>query len=122
AKLIASLCDKFITHPNVFNASDINEMPENTWYVEGSILDGFLNGNYNLIKPYSNKVLVVTNRPIKSELINSVSAARATIGLNAFIVLLDTPLKMIASRSERGAGGEVKGWREFCSSLFSSRL
>lgn len=30
AKLIASLCDNFVTHPNVFNASDINEMPENT--------------------------------------------------------------------------------------------
>ena len=30
AKLIASCCDKLITHPNVVNAADINEMPSNT--------------------------------------------------------------------------------------------
>ena len=29
ARLLASVCDTLITHPNVVNASDINEMPEN---------------------------------------------------------------------------------------------
>ena len=29
AKLLASACDKLIIHPNVVNASDINEMGEN---------------------------------------------------------------------------------------------
>ncbi|MBW7990019.1 MAG: DUF3326 domain-containing protein [Planctomycetes bacterium] len=29
AKLIAAACDKLIVHPNVVNASDINEMSEN---------------------------------------------------------------------------------------------
>ncbi|MCZ6701780.1 MAG: DUF3326 domain-containing protein, partial [Ignavibacteria bacterium] len=38
ARLIASACDNLITHPNVVNASDINEMTENTLYVEGSII------------------------------------------------------------------------------------
>lgn len=109
AKLIASLCDKFITHPNVFNASDINEMPENTWYVEGSILDRFLEGKIQLESVYSNKVLVVTNPPLKNEVINSVSAARATIGLDASILVLDTPLKMIGGIRDRKAYGEVDG-------------
>src|SRR5882672_5255275 len=36
-KLIASCCDNLILHPNVVNASDINEMPENSLYVEGSV-------------------------------------------------------------------------------------
>ena len=42
AKLLAAVCDKLILHPNVVNASDINEMPENCLYVEGSMLDRFL--------------------------------------------------------------------------------
>src|SRR5450759_4624096 len=32
ARLLAGVCDKLITHPNVVNASDINEMPENGLY------------------------------------------------------------------------------------------
>ncbi|KKK55860.1 hypothetical protein LCGC14_3070320 [marine sediment metagenome] len=42
AKLVASVCDKLIIHPNVVNAADINEMTDNMLYVEGSILDRFL--------------------------------------------------------------------------------
>ena len=51
ARLIASICDILIIHPNVVNASDINEMTENMWYVEGSILDRFLNNLVFLKKP-----------------------------------------------------------------------
>ncbi|MCZ6820872.1 MAG: DUF3326 domain-containing protein, partial [Calditrichaeota bacterium] len=36
--LLASCCDQLITHPNVVNASDINELPANAHYVEGSVL------------------------------------------------------------------------------------
>lgn len=39
AKLIASCCDTLLVHPNVVNASDINEMTNNMWYVEGSVED-----------------------------------------------------------------------------------
>ena len=52
AKLFGSICDNLITHPNVVNASDINEMPENTLYVEGSILDRFLRGEIYLNQPF----------------------------------------------------------------------
>ena len=34
AVAMASLCDNLITHPNVVNASDINELPANGLYVE----------------------------------------------------------------------------------------
>ena len=33
-RLFGAICDTVITHPNVVNASDINELPENGLYVE----------------------------------------------------------------------------------------
>jgi len=112
AKLVASCCEKLITHPNVVNASDINEMTENTLYVEGSILDRFLEGKIELEEVRSNKILVVTNSPIKHDTINAVSAARATIGIDAEILVLETPLQMISRMDDGIAEGEVNGWRE----------
>lgn len=114
AKLLASTCDNLITHPNVVNASDINEMTDNTLYVEGSILDRFLQGEVGLekLKYGSNKILVVVNKPIKNETINSVSAARATIGANIEIMELNVPLKMIANMDGDIASGKVEGWQE----------
>lgn len=35
-RMLAGICDYLITHPNAVNASDVNEMTENTVYVEGS--------------------------------------------------------------------------------------
>ena len=112
AKLIASCCDKLITHPNVVNASDINEMTENMLYVEGSILDRFLEGEIELEEVKSNRILVATNSPLKNDTTNAVSAARATIGIDAEIVLLKTPLKMVSRIRDGIATGEVSGWKE----------
>ena len=112
AKLIASCCDKLITHPNVVNASDINEMTENTLYVEGSLLDRFLEGIIELEEVRSNKILVVVNPPLENESVNAVSSARATIGIDAEILVLDTPLEMRAKMEGGIATGEVTGWRE----------
>jgi hypothetical protein len=88
------VCDKLILHPNVVNASDINEMPSNALYVEGSMLDRFLEGSVGLQEVHSNRVLVAVNKPVKPETINAINAARATIGLDAHIVELETPLIM----------------------------
>ena len=112
-KLIASVCNKLIVNPNAVNASDINEMPDNCLYVEGSILDRFLKGEFLLEEVRCNKILVVTNPPIKIEVVNSVNAARATIGIEAEIAVLETPLKMIANKNKDGSiGGLVRGWKE----------
>lgn len=111
-KLIASLSDIAITHPNVVTASDINEMPENTWYVEGSILDRFLAGKIRLEKPYSNRILLAVNSPIKDETVNALNAARHTIGCEIEIMELETPLVMTAIMNSQGATGEVTGWVE----------
>ena len=112
AKLVASCCDKLITHPKVVNASDINEMTENTLYVEGSLLDRFLEGDIELEEVRSNKILVVANSPVTYHTINAVSAARATIGIDAEIVELRTPLEMVSKIEDGIATGDVFGYEE----------
>jgi len=89
-------------------------MTENTWYVEGSILDRFLEGSVNLEKPFSNKILLAVNTPIRKETINAVNAARMTIGCEIEIIELEEELKMVATITEKGAGGKVTGSNSLC--------
>jgi len=110
AKLISSLCDKLVTHPNAVNASDINEMTENALYVEGSILDRFLWGQIYLKEVFYNHILLVVNKPIRKETINAVNAARATIGAEIEIVELEVPLEMEGKIINNRATGNVRGW------------
>jgi len=117
AKLFASLCDNLITHPNVLNASDINEMTENTLYVEGSILDRFLNNQIFLEKVSFNRILLAVNKPTPKEIINSVSAARATIGADIKILELETPLRMVGRIENGTATGDIYGWEELVKQL-----
>jgi len=114
AKLIAQTCDKLILHPNVVNASDINEMPSNALYVEGSILDRFLEGLTNLEEVSGNRVLILVNPPLKPETMNAINAARTTIGMSLEVVVLDTPLIM-NGRVENGiATGNCEGVEALC--------
>lgn len=112
ARLLALACDTLILHPNVVNASDINEMPSNSLYIEGSMLDRFLRGEIDLEPVKANKILVVSNGPISPDTVNAVSAARATLGVDAFLLELQTPLKMRGWLEAGGAKGEVEGWKE----------
>lgn len=111
ARLLAECCEQLILHPNVVNASDINEMPANSLYVEGSQLDLFLEGKVFLEKVFSNKVLVVVNKA-DYQSINAVSAARTSLGINAEILELDKPLRLIARMEEGIATGTVENWKE----------
>lgn len=114
AKLIGACCDKLFTHPNVVNASDINEMPDNTFYVEGSILDRFLNGQIFLRESFYNKILLSVNPPVKTETINAVNAAISTIGADIEIMENETPLKMKGFYKNGRADGEIQGVRDLC--------
>ncbi len=116
-KLLASLSDTLVTHPNVVNAADINEMPENVFYVEGSMLDRFMEGRIGLKQPIQNKILVVANSPIRSDTINAVHAAQVTIGIEAQIMELTTPLRMVAHYEGGLATGEITGWEELVKQL-----
>lgn len=120
ARLVAESCDTLVTHPNVVNASDINEMPENTLYVEGSILTRMLMGTIGLQKVRSNRILVlIGDHPDKffqNAAVNAVSAARATLGIDcAGIVELGSSFAMRAHYSKSGrACGEVEDFEQIC--------
>ena len=112
-KLLASSCDKVITHPNVVNASDLNEMPENTLYIEGSHLTQFLMGAIGFNEVKSNRILAIieddqiNNRKFESAAINSVNAARAVLGIEADICVLNPSMNMKGVISNNIATGEV---------------
>ena len=115
AQLLAACCDQLITHPNVVNASDINEIPANAHYVEGSVLCRLLMGTVGLEPVRANRVVVVfdsqADAMIENLVLNTVDAARATYGLNCTgIYKLDPPLELTASFSTTGrAVGSGRG-------------
>jgi hypothetical protein len=107
AQLLASCCDQLITHPNVANASDMNELPANGLYVEGSVLCRLLMGTVGLEPVRTNRVLVVfdsqSDRMIENLVLNTVDSARSTYGLDcAGIYKLEPPVELTASSSPSG--------------------
>lgn len=112
ARLIASACDTLITHPNVVNASDINEMTENTLYVEGSIVTRLLMGKLGLQSVRSNRVLLLMDKHkekfFNDEVINAVSSARVALGLDCDVYEMENIIESISSYSASGrAIGEI---------------
>lgn len=119
-QLLAETCDTLVTHPNVVNASDINEMPGNCLYVEGSVISRLMMGTVGLEKVRANRVLVVIDKH-QDELfvnaaINSVSAARAAYGLQCpRVVQLEQSVRMKTVYSESGvAAGEIENLEYLC--------
>ena len=114
AKLLGQVSDQLVLHPNVVNASDINEMPSNSLYVEGSVICRMLMGTVGLQQVLSNRVLVVVDEHkheiFKNAAINAINGARATYGFNCpEIICLDPPVKLRARFSESGrAAGRVE--------------
>lgn len=109
-KLIAACSDNLIVNPNAVNASDINEIPTNGLYVEGSTIDRFLEGKINLTKVRTyNRILMVANSASAASL-NSMNAGIWGLGANINILPLNTPLEMVAHINPDGtAGGTYSG-------------
>ena len=109
SKLVASACDTLITHPNVVNATDYNEMSENTLYVEGSMITRLLMGQIGLQKVRANRLLTLVDKGIlkyNEEIRNAVSTARITVGIDSDIFEMEklTSSKIGLSRSGRAVG------------------
>jgi hypothetical protein len=108
ARLLASVCDHLVVHPNVVNASDVNEQTENTLYAEGSLICRLLMGTEGLRKVRQNRVLLVTeNRKdapnVVDQTINCAEGARATLGMDiSEVVVLDQELFMQTGVSDSG--------------------
>jgi hypothetical protein len=109
ARAMASVCDHFISHPNIFNAADLNEMTANSFYVEGYTLTQFLLGNIGLIPSRSNRLLVLISHDDPDLIdcsINAVNAAKVAMGLRADVEILKNEFWMVASN---GASGQAIG-------------
>lgn len=107
SRLLGGACDCLITHPNVVNASDINELPANGLYVEGSVIARLLMGTVGLQRVRSNRVLVVVDEHedefFFDASVNSVSAARAALGLDCpLVVRMRDKVKMQAVYAQSG--------------------
>ena len=115
ARLLAEISDRLILHPNVVNASDLNEMPGNALYVEGSVLTRLIMGTIGLLPVRSNRVLVVIDSHEDSlfsdAAINAVNAARSTYGLMCpAVVKLDPPISLHSRFTDSGtAAGTING-------------
>ena len=123
ARLLASSCDKLITHPNVLNASDINELPKNGLYVEGSAITRLMMGTVGFQEVRSNRIMLVLDkrfdRKIPELSINTVSAARSAIGINCPVVVeLDEPFTIVSEYSSSGsAAGRIESLEKLCGIL-----
>lgn len=123
AKLLGAICDQVIVHPNVVNASDINEMPINALYVEGSVVCRLLMGTAGLRRVRSNRVMVViddhNDEYFVNAAANAVNAARSSYGLKCpEIIRLSPPIEMRTAyaKSGRAVGeiGNLSGLFELC--------
>lgn len=127
ARLLAEVTDTLILHPNVVNASDVNEMPSNSLYVEGSVIARLLMGTAGLLPVRSNKVLVVvdahSDRLFVNAAVNAVSGARAAYGLDCTeVVAVAPPVRLIANYSPSGrAAGRIEGIEAICELLDQRR-
>jgi len=114
AQLLASVSDTLVTHPNVVNASDVNELPANALYVEGSVLARLLMGTVGLAPVRANRVLALADAHPDSlfsdQLLNAVNAARSSFALACpRVVLLDPPLPVESVYATSGrATGRVR--------------
>ena len=93
SRLLAQVSDHLIVHPNVVNASDVNEQTENTLYAEGSLICRLMMGTVGLRKVRQNRVLLITeNRKdapnVVDQTINCAEGARATLGMDISDVLV----------------------------------
>jgi hypothetical protein len=115
ARLLAAGCDTLITHPNVGNAADINELSTNTLYVEGSVIADLLMGNIDLMPVRSNRLLLLMERHpdpwFMDATVNMASAARAAAGFTIpEVVVLSRNFSMRSVYATSGrAAGEVSG-------------
>ncbi len=108
ARLLASVCDNLVLHPNVVNASDVNEQTENCLYAEGSLICRLLMGTVGLRKVRQNRVLLVTedrrDAPnVVDQTINCAEGARATLGMDiSEVMVLEQELFMQTGVSDSG--------------------
>lgn len=138
ARLLATVSDTLLTHPNVVNGADLNEMRENTLYVEGSVLTRLLMGTVGLQQVRANRVLLLVDAH-EDELfvnaaINAGNTARTAAGIDVVetrVMSRDMRMSAHYSASGRAVGAItglgslrqlIEGCRECCDALAITTL
>ncbi|BAY40459.1 hypothetical protein NIES2111_48430 [Nostoc sp. NIES-2111] len=108
ARLLAQVCDRLITHPNVLNGASLYWNIPNALYVEGYGLDKFAAGCWGLRPVRNNKIGLLLDQAIEPDLklrhLQAVDAARATLGLTITdYVITDAPLNVELRTAPSGA-------------------
>lgn len=108
ARVLAQVCDRLITHPNVLNGAQLYWPLPNVFYVEGYGLDRFAAGEWGLQPVHHNRVGLILDQGIEPELrlrhLQAADAARATLGLELTdYCLTDAPLGVTLKTSPSGA-------------------
>ena len=109
-KLLASVCDRLITHPNVMNGAMLYEDIANVLYVEGYALDQFASNRIGLlpVTKKANKVGLLLDLGIEDDLrtrhLQVADAFRATLGIDVSqCVVTSEPLGVRVALSSSGA-------------------
>jgi hypothetical protein len=108
ARILSSLVDCLVTHPNVLNGATLFWPISNALYVEGYGLDQFCRGSWNLRPVRQNRVGVILDAGLELDLyqrhIHAIQAAQATLGLQVDLVIsTEYPLGVQVSYSPSGA-------------------
>jgi len=110
AKLLASVADVLITHPNVMNGAMLYWPVPNVLYVEGYALDEFAAGHLSLQPPGTrgNKIGLLLDRGLEEDLLQRhvqvADAFRATLGINvAAAVVTSSPIGVSTYLASSGA-------------------
>lgn len=108
ARVLASVCDRLITHPNVMNGAQLYWPMANTLYVEGYGLDRFAQGDWGLQPVHRNRVGIILDAGIEADLqlrhLQAAEATRATLGLELTdYVITDAPLEVELRLAPSGA-------------------
>ena len=110
ARLLASVSDRLITHPNVMNGAMLYYNVNNILYVEGYALDEFASNRLSLL-PLNNgghKIGLLLDSGMSNELklrhIQVADACKATLGLNIHsYTMTSCPIGVNLALSESGA-------------------
>lgn len=107
ARVLSQVCERLITHPNVLNGACLYWNFPNTFYVEGYGLDRFTAGDWGLYPVHQNKIGLLLDQGIESELqlrqLQAADAARGTLGLSLTdYVITDAHLNIELHISESG--------------------
>ena len=123
-KLLASVCDRLITHPNVMNGAMLYEDISNVLYVEGLALDQFAANRIGLlpVTKRANKVGLLLDSGIEEGIrirhLQVADAFRATLGIDvAQCVVTAQP---IGVRVALGASGASWGTIDNLNTLLSA--